>query len=118
MNSVLSSELETKRLTIARKHNSLVIRLMVFVFGSLIIALLILNSQKVSARPLPLGIILTVFVLAGGFEFVGLMRIFKYDQQMCRELGFVCPHCGKPLYEPRSWINVNGLCPKCKKSIL
>jgi len=118
MNSVLPLDLESKRLTIAKKHNRLVLALMLAMLGVAVVALLIRNSLTTSARPLPLGIILLVLSLMGGLEFVGLIRIFKYDNQMCRELGFVCPHCHKPLYEPRSWISLNGLCPKCKKSIL
>jgi hypothetical protein len=32
-------------------------------------------------------------------------------------LGFFCPRCGKPLYEPRGFINLAGLCSKCRKGM-
>jgi hypothetical protein len=57
-------------------------------------------------------------VVVGLAEVFGIRRLFKHDDQMCERLGFMCPHCHKPLYEPRSFINVNGKCPKCGRSIV
>jgi hypothetical protein len=37
---------------------------------------------------------------------------------MCRRLGYVCPLCHKPLYEPGAATYLTGACPKCKKNIL
>jgi hypothetical protein len=62
--------------------------------------------------------LLVFVVIVGATEVYGLYRIFQYDKVMCMQLGFMCPHCAKPLYEPRGLIWVNAKCPKCKRSIL
>jgi hypothetical protein len=61
-------------------------------------------------------LLMFVPVLVG--EGYAIYRISKHDKQMCRELGFVCPHCHEPLYEPRGTIHINGQCPKCRNSVL
>jgi len=58
---------------------------------------------------------LVVIVL---IEAYGLYRIVQHDYDLCRDLGYICPFCQKPLYEARAGTHLNGLCPKCGKSIL
>jgi len=48
---------------------------------------------------------------------VGISQIIKHDNQLCHLLGFLCPFCPKPLYEPRALI-ANTLCPKCGKDVV
>ena len=43
--------------------------------------------------------------------------LIRYDDEMCEQMGFICPNCHKPLYEPRSFMNQNGRCPKCRQII-
>jgi uncharacterized membrane protein YuzA (DUF378 family) len=109
--SILPPELETKRVLIATKHNQIVVLMLLSLFAALFsIVALLRGSPRMWAF-----YAIAVFGLA---ELYAIRRLFKYDEQLCERLGFVCPHCHKPLYEPRSFININGLCPKCGKSIL
>ena len=114
MKSVLPPELESKRLTIAKTHNRLVLMLLAGMFAG--IFLLVGITPVRGPRAWPYFLVGMIIVL--GLEGYGIFRIFKYDEQLCAQLGFMCPHCRKPLYEPRGFINLNGRCPKCKKSII
>jgi hypothetical protein len=39
--------------------------------------------------------------------------------RLCRKLGFICPHCGKSLYEVHGRIFIStGCCPKCRKLVV
>jgi hypothetical protein len=115
MRSILPPDLEAKRAAIARKHNRLVaVLFLVLVALSVVILLIIAQIPRGHRTP---GLV-AYFVVIGATEVYGLYRIFQYDKVMCRRLGFMCPHCAKPLYEPRGFIWVDAKCPKCKKSIL
>jgi hypothetical protein len=100
------------RLAIARTHNRLVLVLL----GSLFVVV----ALSVTAFPRPWRGAAMVFfgVTILVVELWLLYRIFQYDKVLCRRYGFVCPHCQAPLYEPRGFINVTGLCPKCRRSVL
>jgi hypothetical protein len=114
MKSILPPELDSKRLAIARKHNRLVLALGLGVFGFIFAALFLTRHDLVRATVR----VTLILVIAIAGEAYGIYRIFEYDKELCRQLGFMCPHCHQPLYEPRSFINVNAKCPKCHKSIL
>ena len=55
-----------------------------------------------------------------------VMLVVRYDRYLSHKLGFVCPHCGKPLYLPgggyvasRSMQMLeDGLCPSCHQNVL
>jgi hypothetical protein len=109
--SILPAELEQKRIEIAVRHNQLVGVLLLAFFGALFSCVTLLRHG-------PRFLMVLAMVLLLCAEFYAIRRLFKYDEQMCEQWGFMCPHCHKPLYEPRSFINLNGRCPKCQKSIL
>ena len=113
MKSVLPEALEAKRVSIARKHNQLVCGLL---FA--LLALMLVVALSVRNRPRQPAWLVSGFLVIGGMEAYGIYRILQHDKQMCFRLGFLCPHCGKPLYEPRNFINMNGKCPKCHMSVL
>ena len=109
--SILPPSMEAKRISIATKHNQIVSALVLFVVVALFsIVVLLHNSPRIWT--------LLAIIVVGLVEFFAIRRVFKYDEQMCNQLGFTCPLCGKPLYEPRSFININGKCPKCGQSVV
>lgn len=79
-------------------------------------ALFVFATGKILPRGFPHAF---VVVIAGliAVEGYGLYRILQHDKDMCLQLGFICPFCHKPLYEPHALI-WNTLCPKCKKDIV
>lgn len=109
--------MEVKRISIAKAHNRLVIRLLFGLFAALLLlAVLVPHGwSKPHRQAFVVGFILLVIV---PLEAYGIYWIFKRDEEFCRELGFMCPHCHKPLYEPRAFINITGRCPKCRTSVL
>lgn len=113
MKSILPPDLERKRLQIAKIHNRLVVGLLISLFAAWF--LLLALASFVAAGPAVLLPALVITVLCEGY---GLYRVFQYDKTLCLKLDFMCPHCHQPLYEPRSFINVTGRCPKCKESVL
>jgi hypothetical protein len=115
LTSVLPPDWEAKRVAIAKKHNLLVCALLAGALGLVLVVALLPSRHR---RPIPPSRLIAAFLVAGATEAYGIYRIFQYDKEMCRQLGFLCPHCHQPLYEPRSMINLNGKCPKCLKSIL
>jgi hypothetical protein len=109
--SVLPPDLEAKRLRIATRHNQLV--------GVMLLSVITLLFSSVALfRHNSWWWTVLAVVLVGTAEIAAMRRLFKYDKQMCEQYGFMCPHCQKPLYEPRSFINLNAQCPKCGKRIL
>jgi len=50
-------------------------------------------------------------------EIYAIYRILKYDKALCRQIGFVCPHCSEPLYRTHALIFRTGKCPACKAVI-
>ncbi len=113
MKSVLPPDLEAKRLTIAKAHNRLVLGLLAGIFAVLFL-LLGIAPKNPRGRYFLLGGLCTAMILEG----YGVYRIFNYDKQLCTRLGFICPHCHKPLYEPRGFINITGRCPKCERLVV
>jgi len=112
MHSVLPAHLEAKRLAIAKTHNMLVVALMFSFAGALYLV-----------ATLPIGLtfalrIATVALVIIPLEAFAIYRVFKYDEKMCVRLGYMCPHCHKPLYEPRALTYLNGFCPKCGESVV
>lgn len=114
MKSVLPPDLESKRQKIAKTHNRLVLGLLAGMFATIFLLLGIAPKRNPLGRDFLLGGVFTLVVL----EAYGIYRIIKYDEELCRQLNFMCPHCHKPLYEPRGFINITGRCPKCKKLII
>ena len=105
---VLPPEMEAKRIQIGKRHNSLCV-LMVLAMAVPWVGVLILRDRSLLwLAPLATGI--TVLY--------GIKRIIRHDDEMCRRLGYVCPLCHKPLYEPGAATYLTGACPKCKKNIL
>ncbi len=111
MKTVLTGELAIKRQRIARSHNLRLIGLLALMFVPVLPVL--------AFRQLPRGIPYASWICLGliiVLEAGGIYSIVQHDNRLCRELGFMCPFCGKPLYENRALI-WNTLCPKCGKDI-
>jgi hypothetical protein len=115
MKSVLPPALESKRITIEKVHNRRVFYLMIAVFTTLIAAILVMPRDL--PKPYRIGVGIGYLILVAAIEAYGIYRIFKGDQRLCKSLGFLCPYCLAPLYEPRASLPITGRCPKCKKSI-
>jgi phage FluMu protein Com len=112
--SILPPDMESKRIRIGKRHNSLVLILLLAV-GILPIALMLAGAAFFRGYHNAIVVVaLLLMVLSGGY---GLFRIIEHDNAMCRQLGYMCPTCHKPLYEAHAATYLNGLCPKCKKSI-
>ncbi len=115
MKSVLPPELESKRIKIAKVHNLLVCVLLGLLFGLLLIAVLLPHSP--THKPFSM-VLVVAFLAIGLLEAYGIYRIIQHDNELCRQLGYMCPFCHKPLYEARASTWVDGLCPKCHKSVV
>jgi hypothetical protein len=112
MKSVLPPDLELKRLAIGRVHNRLVLALL----GSLF--LLLALCVAIFPRPWHVPLVVLVMVTVLAVEFWLIYRLFQYDKVLSLRYGYLCPHCHAPLYEPRGYINMTGLCPKCRRSVI
>jgi len=108
---VLKGELARKRTLIAKSHNARVIGLLAATLAFLLIVASAVQPKRGNwiTRSLLLASLIPM-------EIYGLYRIIRHDNEMCRELGFLCPFCGQPLYESRALL-YNTLCPKCGKDI-
>ncbi len=112
--SILPPDLDSKRIRIGKRHNSLVLILMLAV-GILPIATMWAGAAFLHGYHNAIVVVaLLLMVLTGGY---GLFRIIEHDNAMCCQLGYMCPNCHKPLYEAHAGTYLNGVCPKCKKSI-
>lgn len=113
--SILPAETEAKRIQIGKRHNRLVLTF------APAMGILPIGAVWVGAAVIPghnhavLFVALVVTALMAGY---GLYRLIQYDNALCRQLEYMCPNCHKPLYEPTAITYLNGLCPKCKMSVL
>jgi hypothetical protein len=114
--SILPAEWESKRVAIAKRHNQLVGTMLLVLFATLYMLFRVLVRVPSPSHP-HVAAFVALFAV-GLAEIYVLHRIFQHDRVMCEEQGFMCPHCHKPLHEPRGFINVSGRCPKCRASIL
>lgn len=108
MKTVLTGELARKRQQIMRSHNFLLVGLLALV-----------SIAALAFSRLPRGGPYRLWIFLGSIltlELGGIYGIVQHDNKLCRELGFMCPFCGEPLYEARALI-VNTLCPKCGRDI-
>jgi hypothetical protein len=87
------------------------------VLGSPVLVIVAIHVTHPSLRN---GIVALVgaFVVAGLIEIYGLRRIIQHDNELCLQLQYLCPFCHTPLYESRASTWANGLCPKCRKSVV
>jgi hypothetical protein len=115
LKSVLPPEMEAKRIRIGKRHNLLVLALLPAVgllpLGTIWMGAAVLHAHTNSI----LCLALALTVLTVGY---GIYRIIQHDNALCRQFGYMCPYCHQPLYEPHATTYLNGLCPKCKKSVL
>lgn len=118
MISKLPPDLESKRLFVAMRHNLLCGGWGLFLLGVPAIALQVVNSRHPLAHPVSTKVVLVGFVVEFALLFVGLFRVLKYEEQLCIQIGFVCPYCAKPLYVARNMGLREGICPKCHKNLL
>jgi hypothetical protein len=106
---VLPPEMEAKRIQIGKRHNSLCV-LMVLAMAVPWVGVFILPNRR--------SLIWLAPVATGFTVLYGIKRIIRHDDEMCQRLGYMCPICHKPLYEPQAATYLTGVCPKCKKNIL
>lgn len=109
MKSVLPADLESKRVAIATRHNQFVVVMLLALCAVLFSLVAVVDRGS---------LLWTTLAMVGIGEVYGIRRLIKYDDRMCERLGFMCPYCHKPLYEPRGFINANGKCPKCSRSVI
>ncbi len=114
--SVLPVELESKRIKIAKVHNLLVCVLLGLLFVGLLL-ITVLMPHGPTHKPSSMALV-GAFLAIGLLEAYGICRVVQHDNELCRQLGYMCPFCDKPLYEARASTWVDGLCPKCHKSVL
>jgi hypothetical protein len=111
--TVPTGELAQKRARIAKSHK---LRVVAFLGAASAAFPVFLGVQK----PFLVRIPPTSVLLFLGFliisEAYAIYRTIQHDNEMCRDLGFMCPFCHQPLYEARALI-WNALCPKCGKDI-
>lgn len=116
LKSILPTELESKRLTIAKSHNLLCVYMLALVLGTPLLVIAVIHITHASLMTGILALVVAVAV-AGLVEAYGLRRIVERDNELCRQLGYLCPFCHEPLYESRAATWANGVCPKCRKSV-
>jgi hypothetical protein len=115
MISVLPEHLEEKRRLIARAYNTRILLILGCLFTLMLSqAFLLPNYANHDQR---VWIAIGALALFAPFGAYAGYRAIKRGDQLCRDLGFLCPHCGKPLFEARGRIEATGNCPKCKRSI-
>lgn len=110
LKSILPPDMESKRIAIAKTHNRFLLTLMSSVFAGWLVVVLTASHQ-----PFVLWATLFISALVIGW---GIYYVIQRDNALCQKLGYICPHCHKPLYEAHASTYLTGLCPKCKRSVV
>ena len=119
MRSVLSPDLEEKRLTVASAHN-----MIAFLGGvPLIVAMfvgLFNQIRKIPGHENDVGfaisnLLLPIFMpVAIGLALLIVLQGWN-DRRVCRQVGFACNHCGHLLYPSNAF--ATGICPSCGEKL-
>jgi hypothetical protein len=111
--TVLTGELAQKRALIAKSHN---LRVMAFLGAASVAFLVFIGMQKILLVRIPRASVLLFLGALIISEAYAIYRTIQHDNEMCRDLGFMCPFCHQPLYEARALV-WNTLCPKCGQDV-
>jgi hypothetical protein len=112
--SVLPPELEKKRAVIARSNFLRAMLIIGGLFGPLLLLAWLFRHDQQHRRTVMLICIAALLPA----ELYAITRQRTKSNEHCRHLGFICPHCGSPLFAPRSTIQLTGMCPACGRSVL
>ena len=121
--SILPAVMERKRLKIAYMHTALLLLLCTLIFGGEILFLVIRNHNHPGHVPYGRSETEPTVLALLPLMMIGIVAISKLDNYVANRIGFVCPYCHHSLYDPGMWgtgnrINENGLCSKCKRSVI
>jgi hypothetical protein len=110
--SKLEPNLEGKPLFVAKRHDLLCGGWGLFLLGVPAIALQVVNSRHPLAHPVSTKVVLVGLVVEFALLFAGLFCVLKYEEQLCIQIGFVCPYSAKPLSVARKMRLLEGICRK------
>ena len=121
MRSRLSPRLEEIRLQIAGTHNAIAV-MVGFPLVILFFVYVFMTGHNILGHDSDLPTVVVWMLPISAVEFGGLgllvWLVGVNDDRLCRESGFVCRNCGKPLYASGSWRLLAGLCPHCGQKIV
>jgi hypothetical protein len=122
--TALPPEMESVRRRLVRSHNIKALALTVLVFGGLIYWVTAFPVYKHANDPMPEWLISHAPLFLATPFFLGFAVIIELrDRALSRKWGFVCPHCGEPLYKaesiywPAKTVRLTGACPKCHQRV-
>ena len=107
----LPPEMKAKLSVVRRRHNRVAIVAVLILIPSVFAYLWYGPASR-----LLLGCFTVCFAAVVIGYFIWLWR---YDAALCREVGLICPHCGRPLYQlSANSFSLFGKCPHCKRSVM
>jgi hypothetical protein len=115
MRSVLPESYVAAGKAISKSHNIRVLMLMLALLASLVFWIPIVSMIAPISHRRDLAI--AYLLLIGFGVFFGIYRIAQHDKAKCYELGYVCPHCGHPLYSSKGFEKITGRCPACTQRV-
>ena len=116
MKSKLPEQMESKRRALAAEHNRSVLLFAPFYFLAAFASFYVARNFVAADYQALALLALAVPLISALYLFVFRLRARGLRRSV--EIGYVCPHCGAPLYMARSLTHVTGECPKCKKSLV
>ena len=115
MRNVLPERYTAAGQAISKSHNIRVLLLLVTFLAAMILWVLFLS--RYAPAPYRKDAAIGYLCALGVAVFYGIFRIAKHDKAKCYELGYICPHCGRPLYSSKGFEKVTGRCPACRKTV-
>lgn len=110
----LPDDLRLKQRRCVQRHNGYVVGVLVLVMTTLVTWLP--HLHRGDSFGWMVGAVVTEAI-------GGIIAVVLLDRRFCRAIGFVCPHCGKPLYWPgdvgrRNPLVTRGVCPHCQRFVV
>lgn len=101
-----------KRLSRVRlRHRGSLFAFILVYYGVQILSLHILSK---SSKAVVVALLFCTSVIA----LACLILLVRRTDRFCRELGLVCPNCGKTLYQPKGSASLAaGKCPHCEETV-
>ena len=112
----LPPDLQAKQRSCVNRHNLHVLYLFLCLVPFLVLGLWVARFSTAGCFALLIGALIVEF-------YVAAVPMRRADDRYSQKIGFVCPHCGEPLYYAsdsidRSRLLTRGECPSCDLSVM
>jgi hypothetical protein len=113
-------KLRAKNGIVRKTHNRIVVLMLLGFWFAFFLTIKMMNLGASKSERGNIGLACAVTIVCA--EAYAFYRLFRHERKLCRQINYVCPSCGEPLYpfcskrleSPSSSLFRTGKCPMCR----